>query len=229
MKRAVNFLFLLLALTLVIGARGLFAQAPQQTASAATPATTPTPAATPQSATTAAAPTPVSPSPASRSQSAVMSPALLHAQGLYRSGKFDQAAAEYNAIIAGNGPDTAAAYAGLARLCLKQRKPEDAFAAAQTAVTLDPHLATAHSALGEVYFRQGKMVDAEREFRFPFSNKKPDARACLGLGRLYEATSNFKSAKTMLEKARALDPDDPEIGYAWMGTLAVKDHLEAIQ
>lgn len=158
-----------------------------------------------------------------------MSPALLRAQGLYRSGKFDLALAEYNAITIANGPDTAAAYAGLARVYMKQKKLADAFTAAQKAVALDAHLPAAHVALAEVYFRQGKLADAEHEFQVPFNHKIPDARGYLGLGRIYEATSNYKSAKTMFEKAHALDPDDPGIQYAWIGTLSTKDRIVAIQ
>jgi tetratricopeptide (TPR) repeat protein len=168
--------------------------------------------------------------PATNSAAATpLSPALLHAQALYRTGKFDPAIAEYNSIIGANGPDTPNAYVGLARVYLRQKKPVDAFPAAQKAVALDPELAAAHSALGEVYFRQGKIGEAENEFQFTNRNKKSDARAYLGLNRVYRATSNYKMAMLALDVAHQLDPGDPEIRRSWLGTLSLKDRLKAMQ
>jgi tetratricopeptide (TPR) repeat protein len=197
----------------------------QQTPGAADPQTTSsvtTPAANPAAAPpgTAAPPKPTV---------ALLSPALLHAQELYRTGKFDPAIAEYNAIINANGPDAANAYAGLARVYLKQKKPADAFPAAQKAVALDANLAAGHTALAEVYFRQGKIAEAEHEFQVPLRSNISDARAYLGLSRIYRATSNYKLTKTALDKAYALDPRDPDIRRAWLGTLSLKDRLKAMQ
>jgi tetratricopeptide (TPR) repeat protein len=221
MKSAGNFAAaLLLAIAFASAAPHSFAKTPQQTPVA------PTAANPPQST---AAPTAATSSPAPKSQPAAMSPALLHAQDFYRSGKFDLAAAEYSAIISGNGPDAAAACAGLARLYLKQKKPADAYPAAQKAVALDPHLGAAHVALAEVYFRQGKLSDAEHEFQIPLKEKTPDARAYLGLSRIYRATSNYKMAKTALDAAHQLDPEDPDIRRSWLGTLSLKDRLKALQ
>ena len=222
MKTAANFGALLFTLTFALVAHAPFAQNLQQ----GTP--TPQSTAAPQSATSTTAP-PAAPPTAPKSQSALTSPALLHAQDLYRSGNLDLAAAEYNAIIAGNGPDAAAAFAGLARVYLKQKKPLDAYPAAQKAAALDPHLAAAHVALAEVYFRQGKLSEAEHEFQIPLKEKTPDARAYLGLSRIYRATSNYKLAKTALDAAHQLDPDDPEIRRPWLSTLSLKDRIKALQ
>jgi hypothetical protein len=158
-----------------------------------------------------------------------LSPALLHAQLLFRTGKFDDAIAEYNTIIAARGLDAASAQAGLARVYLKQKKPADAFPAAQTAVQMAPDLAAAHTALGEVYFRQGRIGEAETEFQFANRNKRADARAYFGLNRISRATSNYKNAKIALDIAHQIDPDDPEIRWAWLSTLSLKDRLKAMQ
>jgi len=125
-----------------------------------------------------------------------LSPALAHARDAYRSGQFDAAATEYNAIISAGGPDMAGAYAGLARADLKLKKPADAFTAAQKAVSLDEHLATAHTALGEVYYRLGRMGEAEHELQTPLKEKIADPRGFYGLYRISLATSNYKNAKT---------------------------------
>ena len=135
---------------------------------------------------------------------------LKEAEQLYRMGEFDQAIQRYNAIIGGD-TDNAVAYAGLARAYLKLKKPNDAYLAAAKAVEHDPSLGTAHSALGEVYFRQGKLHEAETEFLTALKLDQADARSYLGLARLYQATYNFKKAKVAIDKAHSLDPTDPDI------------------
>jgi tetratricopeptide (TPR) repeat protein len=158
-----------------------------------------------------------------------LSPALLHARDLYRGGNFPAAIAEYNALIAGGGADVAGAYAGLARVYLKQKNPAAAYSAAQKAVELGPHLAAAHSALGEVYFRQGKLVDAEREFQIPLKENIADARIFLGLSRISRATSNYRTSKSTLDDAHGIDPGDPEIRRYWFSTLSIPERMKAIQ
>ena len=125
------------------------------------------------------------------------SPALTEALHLYRTGKFDDSAAAYNAIIASasGGSDEVLAYTGLARVYLKQEKVSDAFAAASKAVSLTPGKTPAITALGEVYFRQGKLKQSEDSFLGPQKVCDIDARSYLGLSRLYRATSNYKRAK----------------------------------
>jgi tetratricopeptide (TPR) repeat protein len=180
----------------------------------------------------APSPVPQNPAPASGRTFTLpppLSPALAHARDAYRGGQFDTAATEYNAIIAGGGADVAGAYAGLARVYLKQKKPGDAFAAAQKAVDLDPHLATAHSTLGEVYYRLGRMPDAEAQLHVPLDQKIADPRSFLGIYWVTRATSNYRSAKISLDTAYRLDPDDPEIRRAWLGTLSLKDRMKALQ
>jgi hypothetical protein len=153
---------------------------------------------------------------------------LDEAQQLYRMGEFERAIDRYQKIISG-GPDDAAAYAGLARIYLKLKKPDEAFAAATKAVEHDPSLATAHSALGEVYLRQGKLYEAQQEFLVPFKMKQLDARAYLGLSRLYRGTFNFKRAKVTIDKAYGLDPSDPDISGAWMDTRPRSEQLKSLE
>ncbi len=92
---------------------------------------------------------------------------IANALHLYRTGKFGDAAAAYNTIISAGSPDLVLAYIGLARVYLKQEKPNDASAAATKAVALMPGKTPAITTLGEVYFRQGKMKLAEHSFLNP--------------------------------------------------------------
>jgi tetratricopeptide (TPR) repeat protein len=145
---------------------------------------------------------------------------ISNALHLYRTGKFDDAAAAYNAIISAGGPDMVLAYTGLARVYLRQEKVSEAFAAANSAVALTPGKTPAITALGEVYFRQGKLKQAEDAFLNPLRACDVDARSYLGLTRLYRATSNYERAKKSIDQAYKLDPDDPDIQRAYMYSLS---------
>jgi tetratricopeptide (TPR) repeat protein len=175
-------------------------------------------------------PSPV-PSPAASAKPATstadFSP-VAQAQKLYRVGKFAAASEQYNSIIK-SGVDAGPAYAGLARVCLKQRKISDAYAAARMGVETAPQLATAHVALAEVYFRQGKFPEAEHELLLLMNSASPDPRALLVLSRVYRAASYNARAKMLINRAHALDPADPDIGRRWMATLSQQERLKALE
>jgi tetratricopeptide (TPR) repeat protein/predicted aspartyl protease len=158
-----------------------------------------------------------------------LSAPLAAALKLYRTGKFDEAISAYNAIVPEGGSDAAAAYAGLARVYLEQRNPTQAYSAAQKAVALTPDRAPAIVALGEVYFRQGKLEEAQAAFSKPLRACDLDARAFLGLNQLYTVSLNWKHAKSNIEQAYKLDPDDPEIQRVYMSTLSGQQRIDALK
>jgi len=163
------------------------------------------------------------------------SPPLAAALVLYRTGKLDEAMAAYNAIIsagtagAGAGADVAAAYAGRARVYLKQEKPAEAYAAAMKGVALTPDKPPAIVALGEVYFRQGKFAQAEEAYLKPLMNCDVDAREYLGLAQIYHATSNNKRAADALNQAYKLDPEDPDVEREYLDTLTRSERLKFLK
>ena len=148
---------------------------------------------------------------------------------LYRTGKFDEAIAAYTAILPAGGSETAAAYAGITRAYLAKKNPTEAYEAAQKAVALTPDRAPAIVALGEVYFRQGKLIEAQAAFSKPLHACDLDARAFLGLNQLYTVSLNWKHAKTNIDQAYKLDPDDPDIQRVYMSTLNGNERIEALQ
>src|SRR5215510_4245212 len=83
-------------------------------------------------------------------------PLLSEANQLYRIGKLDEAERAYKAIL-GAEPKSALAYVGLARVYLKQGDPAACYAAVARAVELAPASGAVRVAMGEVYFRQGKL------------------------------------------------------------------------
>ena len=158
-----------------------------------------------------------------------LSAALFTAQALYRGGKFDQAITMYNTAIPGGGSEAAGAYAGLARVYLKQHKVAEAYDAAMKAVALTPDRAPAMVALGEVHYRQGKLAEAEELFYKPLRNCNLDARAFLGLTHIYWATLNFKRAKDDIDQAYKINPEDPDIRRAYMQTLSGAERVQFLK
>lgn len=127
---------------------------------------------------------------------------LAAAQKLYRTGKFDEAIAAYNSVIATGGVDMAAAYAGVARAYLAQKNPAEAHDAAQK---------------------------AEAAFLKPLAACNLDARAFLGLFRLYEISLNWKHAKKNIDQAYKLDPADPDVRREYLEALSGAEKLKALK
>ncbi len=232
---AVCIMTLLFPGTLPASSMKLYEQAPSYQQSGTPNATAlPAPGATQQDFHSASA----SPAPAQNANKVCpvtadtvppLSAPLAAALKLYRTGKFDDAIAAYNAIVPTGGSEAAAAYAGLARVYLEQRKPAEAYTAAQKAVALTPDRAPAIVALGEVYFRQGRLEEAQAAFSKPLKACDLDARAFLGLNQLYTVSLNWKHAKSNIEQAYKLDPDDPEIQRVYMSTLSGQQRIDALK
>jgi tetratricopeptide (TPR) repeat protein len=158
-----------------------------------------------------------------------LSPALASALTLYRTGKFDEAIAAYNAELPIGGSEAATAYSGLARVYLAQHNVAEAYDAAMKAVALTPDRAPAVVALGEVYFRQGRLGDAEELFLKPLWKCNLDARAFLGLTKIYRVSLNFKRAKDNIDQAYKLDPADADIRRAYLGTLSGAERVKFLK
>ena len=153
---------------------------------------------------------------------------LEQAEQLCDIGKCNEAVEQYNAIIR-SGTNTAAAYAGLARAYLKLSKLNDAYLAAQKAVERDTSLGIGHSALGEVYFRQGRLAEAQTEFLTALKLGQADAQTYLDLARFYRATYDFRKSKLTIDRAHDLDPTDPDIRSAWVETRSLSEQAKALE
>ncbi len=148
------------------------------------------------------------------------------ALALYRTGKFDEAAEAYEKLTAS---DPATAYAGLARVYLRQKKVAEAYAAAKKGTETAANSSDARLALGEVYFRQGKIADAEREFVAVANSGQGSARAYLDLSRVDKVSSFYATSKTMIEMAHRIDPADPDVRREWLTTLPLEDRLKELK
>ena len=112
------------------------------------------------------------------------------AVALYRSGRFPEAIEKPQRILR-RTPNLQTPYAGLTRVYLKQK---NVILAAETlakgqALNDSPRLRVA---LGEVYFRQGKIHDAEQTWAQVINSGHLEPRAFLGLARVRGAVALFR-------------------------------------
>jgi len=85
------------------------------------------------------------------------------------------------------------------------------------------------SARAEVWFRQGKIPEAEKEWVAIITSGYPEARAYLGLARIRDAIAMYKSARLLLDKAHTLDPYDSDIREEWVGTLSRAQRIQYLE
>jgi tetratricopeptide (TPR) repeat protein len=197
---------------IAISCVSLWAQSPSSSPPAAQQSTTIQPAVTVEIAKNAAEPA---------------SP-LNAATELYRSGKIGEAEAAYRAILQ-NDPKSAPAYVGLFRVLLRQKHLEDAASAMNKAVELAPNSDAVHTAQGELHFRQGKIGAAEADFVPLVKAGTNEARAYLGLAKLYWAAARDQHGKLMIDKAHDKDPNDPDIRKFWLFTLTRKERIQELK
>jgi len=139
-------------------------------------------------------------------------------------GDCDAAIKKYQEVIQ-EKPKSPDAYAGLARCYLKKKDVTQAFETITKGLQVADGMPV-RVALGEVYFRQGKIPEAEKEWVDVINSGRQAARAYLGVARVWWAIQNNKSAKALIDKAHELDPNDPDIQEAWIGTLRRSERIK---
>src|SRR5262249_37898216 len=112
-----------------------------------------------------------------------------------RTGDFTNAIAKYKDIVQ-NKPASPDGWAGLIRSYLKARNVSAASQSAEQAVAVVDHPRT-RTARAEVLFRQGEIVEAEKEWVNVINSGYPEARAYLGVARVRLANSMYRSAVKM--------------------------------
>jgi tetratricopeptide (TPR) repeat protein len=190
----------------------LWAQAPPPSAANAQP-TPPGPAA-------------VSVAPAKKS--AEPESPLGAATELLRNGKLADSESAYRAILVSD-PQSARGYVGLFRVLLREKRLTEAASAVAKAVELAPDSSAVRTARAELLFRQGRISEAQAVLTPLARADTSEARAYLGLGRIYWASSYYQHAKLMFDKAHERDPSDPDIRKFWLFTLTRKERIEELK
>jgi tetratricopeptide (TPR) repeat protein len=149
---------------------------------------------------------------------------LSEANRYYRRGQFDAAILIYNMILE-RYPDSPDAYAGLIRVYLKQKDVDQAYQTALKGLKAADS-PTVHVAMGEVLFRLGRIPEADNEWLNVVNQGNLNARAYWGLSRVRAALSLYAQAKRMLDKARELDPADPDIQRYWINSLSRAEQIQ---
>jgi tetratricopeptide (TPR) repeat protein len=162
-------------------------------------------------------------SPAASSDSGLQA-----ADQLYRSGKFAEAEAGYQALLK-QDPNLVGAQVGLTRALLKQQKVDEAFDSVNAALAAHADSAALLAAKGEVQFRRGEMADAEKSYVGAKNLDAKEVHSYLGLARLYSAYSLYRKAYDQLEAAHTIAPDNIEVQRMWFGMLSRKERLAAME
>jgi tetratricopeptide (TPR) repeat protein len=146
---------------------------------------------------------------------------------LYRKGNLDAALEKYEEVLKEN-PRSPDAYAGEVRTYLRMKKVDQAVAVAEKglAASNSPRVRVARA---EVWFRQGRITDAEAEWVNVINSGYPEARAYLGVARVRRALAMYKGEKAMLDKAHELNPFDPDIHEQWIGTLSLAERIHDLE
>lgn len=150
------------------------------------------------------------------------------ADALLRSGKLPEALVAYKALLQ-RDPKSAPAYAGLARVYLKQDQIALAHDIAHQGVEALPGSSLTHTALGEVDFREGRLQDADAEFVKALNANPASSAAYLGLVRYYDAISMYAHERDALIRAHDLNPDDPDIQRRWFSTLSTAERIADLE
>ena len=166
------------------------------------------------------------PPPAAPPVPAALSP-LGDARALYGKGAFEPAIEKYQEFIKDH-PNSPDGFAGLVRTYLKLKNVEEALKTADQGIAQANHPRT-RVARAEVWFRQGKIAEAEKEWVDVVNSGYPEARAYLGLSRERTALAMYKSAKKMIDRAHELDPTDPDIQEEWVGTLSRRERIHYLE
>lgn len=152
---------------------------------------------------------------------------LKDALHLLRTGKFETALQGYQQVLQGQ-PKSVDAYVGITRSYLKLGKVEEAQQTVAKAkdVVSSPSLQAVEA---EVDFRQGKIFDAEKLWAEVINGGNAEARAYLGIARVRRAIGMHRSAKTFIDKAHLLDPEDPDIQKFWISTLNLEARIKYLE
>lgn len=150
------------------------------------------------------------------------------AEMLYRSGKFAEAAAKFQAMVKAD-PKMVPAQVGLIHSLLREQKIDEAQAAATRALTLQPNAAPLATAMGDVQFRLGEMPDAERSYLKALNLNPKDPGPYIGVARVYRAYSLYRRAFDELERAHQIAPDSPAMQRMWLATLPPRERIAAIE
>ncbi len=150
------------------------------------------------------------------------------ADRLFHSGKSGEAAAAYEALLRADAGQ-AHVRAMLIRTRLLQQKVDEANELAKAGLALPAATTELVTAMGDVLFRMAEMTRAESYYLHALKANPHEARAHLGLDRLYTAYSMYAKADEHLRAAHDAAPDDPEVRIAWLSHIPRSERIRFLE
>jgi tetratricopeptide (TPR) repeat protein len=147
---------------------------------------------------------------------------------LYNQGKAQDAAEKYRLALKING-NLEPAQAGLARALLAAQKTDEALATVLAAIAAHPDSPRLLVAMGDIRFRRAEMPEAEQAYQVALQINAQEAKAYVGLAKLYNAFSLQGHAYAALKKAHEIDPKNPEVQLMWTDTLPRPERVAALR
>ncbi len=154
--------------------------------------------------------------------------ALAAADQLFVSGRLAEAAEKYQAIVKAD-PSLVPAQVGLIRTFLMEQKPDEALAAANSALAVQPNAPLLVTTMGDVQFRLGKILDAEKSYIKAQKVSPNDPASYLGLWRVYRSYSLYRRAYDEIKRAHKLAPNDVAVQLLWFNSLPEEDRIPAVK
>lgn len=100
---------------------------------------------------------------------------------------------------------------------LETEEPDEAIAAYEQALNLDPALAEAHLNLGRLLHERGDLAGAERHYALALTSRPDDPLAVFNLGVALQDQGKLEAAVAAYERALAADPDLADAHYNLSG------------
>lgn len=135
------------------------------------------------------------------------------------NGGYDEAIAEYHAVLKLD-PQDVSSYYNLARLYLKKGWQDMAVFSYQEAIRVNPTYKTAYNNYGPIYENLGSLEEAEREYKETLLLNPQDANAYCGLGNLFAKKKRWGEAASKYRRSIELQMDNPHshygLGYVYL-------------
>ncbi|HZI55536.1 MAG TPA: aspartyl protease family protein [Verrucomicrobiae bacterium] len=152
---------------------------------------------------------------------------LADAQQLFRKADFRAAADAFRKLI--ETKPSVEAYSGLVQSLLKADDVKASEEVSEKALAGFPESALAHAARGDVYFRRGKIPEAESEYKAALKLDGKSPRGWLGQGKVDAVLARNAKAKAAIGKAHEIDPEDGDAFYEWAIRLPYPENIAALE
>ena len=136
----------------------------------------------------------------------------------YTSEDYDGAVMEFRRVIALSSfsDNSAKAYDYMAGSYLQDSDTEAAIRTYQEAIQSYPTRDAFHTSLGDIYFKQGQLSEAEAEYKAAINLDSESTDSRYGLGQVYLNSERYSEAEAQFKKVVRLSPGS-SIGYYGLG------------